>query len=94
MNATKERIERIKQCLEINFHPTHLKIDDDSHHHAGHPGARAGLGHFKLEIEAEAFQGKSLMESHRMIYAALGNLMQTDIHAIQIKVRSQYQKKG
>ena len=94
MDAAKDRVERIKQCLETNFHPSHLQIDDDSHRHTGHPGAQTGLGHFKIEIESEAFQGKTSMESHRMIYAALGSLMQTDIHAIQIRVQAPHQKKA
>jgi BolA protein len=68
--------------------PTHLAISDDSHKHVGHPGARDGRGHFTVEIESEAFRGRSPVARHRLVYDALGDLMQTDIHALAIRASS------
>lgn len=85
---TTDRVERIRQILEAAFQPTKLKITDDSHLHAGHAGARSGKGHFTVVIESAAFEGKSLIERHRLVYAALDAMMQTDIHALSIKAIS------
>jgi len=60
-------------------------VIDDSHKHAGHEGARDGRGHFTVRISSEAFRGKPLLAQHRAIYAALGELMTTDIHALAIQ---------
>ena len=81
MNA--ERIERIRERLE-QLKATHLAVNDDSHRHIGHAGARDGRGHFSCTIVSEAFRGKSMLERHRMVYEALGDLMLTDIHALSI----------
>ncbi len=88
MKNNKDRIEIIKQRLEQAFHPTLLKVIDESHLHVGHEGAKTGLGHFALEITSSAFSSKNKIEQHRMIYAALGDLMKTDIHAIRISSQS------
>ncbi len=81
---TAERIESIKECLESGLSPAHLQVKDQSHLHAGHAGARGGMGHFEVTIIADAFEGKTRIERHRMIYTALGTLMETDIHALKI----------
>lgn len=85
---TAERIEAIQQALESAFSPLHIQVKDQSHLHAGHAGARDGLGHFEVTIVADAFDGMSRIERHRMIYAALGTMMQTDIHALKINAFS------
>ena len=85
---TAERVATIEQCLGAEFAPSHLQVKDQSHLHAGHAGARDGLGHFEVTIVAEAFDGKSRIERHRLIYGALGKLMQTDIHALKINAFS------
>jgi BolA protein len=82
MNA--ERIEKIRTLLEQAFQPTRLEIDDQSHLHAGHAGARDGKGHFQVTIVADAFSGKPLIKRHRLVYDALGDLLKTDIHALII----------
>jgi stress-induced morphogen len=82
-----ERIERIRETLEQAFSPSHLEIEDQSHLHAGHAGAREGKGHFKVEIVADAFRDKPLIQRHRLVYDALGELMQSDIHALIIDAR-------
>jgi BolA protein len=80
-----ERIERIEAMLNEAFAPSHLLIKDQSHLHAGHAGARDGRGHFDVTIISPAFVGKAPLGRHRMIYDALGTMMETDIHALRIK---------
>ena len=79
-----DRMQQIRDRLEAGFSPTHLQVKDQSHLHEGHAGARDGLGHFEVTIVADAFAGKSRIERHRLVYAALGPMMQTDIHALKI----------
>ena len=83
-----ERVKMIKECLEEAFHPTLLELVDESHKHAGHPGAAQGGGHFLLNIESEAFAGKTPLQRHRMIFKALGDMMQHEIHALSITARA------
>ncbi|WP_052338421.1 BolA family protein [Luteimonas huabeiensis] len=79
------RVAAIRQALEAAFSPRQLEIRDDSHRHAGHAGARDGRGHFHVRIVADAFAGMGTLQRHRAIYAALGRLMETDIHALSIQ---------
>jgi BolA protein len=83
--VSTDRQSQIRQCLETSFSPVHLLIKDQSHLHAGHAGAADGRGHFDVTIVAEAFTGKSRLERHRMVYGALGKLLESDIHALRIK---------
>ena len=80
-----DRSTKIEALLAKAFSPDHLLVKDQSHLHAGHAGARDGRGHFEVIIVADAFDGCSRIESHRLIYDALGQLMTTDIHALSIK---------
>lgn len=64
--------------------PESISIEDESHRHAGHAGARDG-GHYQLQIVAQAFAGKSTIARHRMIYDAAGDLMRSRIHALSIR---------
>lgn len=79
------RIEEMEQRLREAFEPAELSISDDSHAHVGHPGARDGRGHFTVHIRAAAFDGRSRLERHRLVYDALGEMMRTDIHALSIR---------
>lgn len=79
---TAERVAQIRRRLEAELEPDELEVVDDSHRHAGHAGARDGRGHFQVRILSRRFAGKRTVERHRMVYAALGSLMQTDIHAL------------
>ena len=78
------RVERIRELLLQALSPLSLEVSDDSHKHAGHAGARGGQGHFSIAIESAAFAGKLPLTRHRLVYAALGTMMQTDIHALSI----------
>ena len=79
------RVEQIRTSLQFLLSPTYLVVTDASHKHAGHAGARDGRGHFHVEIVSQVFAGKSSLARHRAIYAALGSLMETDIHALSIQ---------
>jgi len=79
-----DRVARIEAILGESFAPTHLLVKDQSHLHAGHAGARDGRGHFEVQIASESFAGLKPLERHRLIYDALGTLMETDIHALKI----------
>ena len=81
---TRERVEKIEALLGSAFEPSQLLVKDQSHLHAGHVGARDGRGHFDVTIVADAFLGCSRIQCHRLIYSALGGLMDSDIHALQI----------
>lgn len=83
-----DRITAIKQRLTTALAPESLEIHDDSHLHIGHAGAQSGAGHYRIDIVSSAFNGKSLIERHRMIYAALDDLMPTEIHALQISAKA------
>lgn len=83
-----DRIDKIRHALEAAFAPTDLVIQDDSHLHVGHAGARSGKGHFTVHITSAAFAGTKPLERHRMVYEALGDLMLTDIHALSIQART------
>ena len=83
-----DRVELIRARLTEALQPVALEIEDDSARHAGHPGARSGGGHFNVRIVSRDFGGRSLIERHRMVYEALGDAMQTEIHALSIDART------
>jgi BolA protein len=85
---TADRITAIRERLENAFPGGRIQITDESHLHAGHAGARTGKGHFAVEIVTGTFSGQDKVHRHRLIYAALGDLMQTDIHALRIDARA------
>lgn len=78
------RGERLRQRLVEEFQPLELIVEDESHLHAGHAGAAGGASHFRVHIVAEAFRGKPAVARHRMVYAAVGDLMASEIHALAI----------
>ena len=75
--------ERIRKRLAI-LAPEHLDIEDDSASHAGHAGAGSG-GHYNVIIIASCFSGKTRIQRQRMVYEAIGDLMQNGIHALALK---------
>lgn len=86
MNA-EARIALMTQRLQA-LAPSHLEIIDESHLHVGHATAPAGGGsHFKIVIASPQFVGKSLVQCHRLVYAALGELVGREIHAVRIELK-------
>jgi BolA protein len=82
-----KRIELIRECLETALNPNRLEIVDESHMHAGHSG-HGGAGHFQVHIVSEKFNGLATLARHRLVYSALENMMQTEIHALSIKAET------
>lgn len=82
---TTDRERQIRHCLESAFAPTELFLKDQSQLHAGHEGAKEGKGHFDVTIVSSSFDDKNRIERHRMVYDALGTLLESDIHALRIK---------
>ena len=82
-----EREQMIRERLQAAFSPSTLEIIDESHKHAGHAGARGG-GHYIVHIVSDAFAGKSTLQRHRMVYDAMGELMNTEVHALSIKAET------
>lgn len=88
------RVERIRALLDAALSPQSLEVVDDSARHAGHAGARDGRGHFNVDIVSDAFAGVSPLARHRKVYAALGDMMETDIHALSIRARTPEEAEG
>ena len=74
----------IRARLTEAFSPEELEIVDESQLHAGHAGAREGKGHFRVRIVSPQFLGVKPLQRHRMVYDALGTLMETEIHALSV----------
>jgi BolA protein len=88
------RVEQIEAALRGAFAPVELEIEDESHKHRGHAGAADGRGHFRVHIVAAAFAGKPSVQRHRMVYAALGDQLKTDIHALAIRAETPEERAG
>lgn len=80
-----ERAQAIKQKLIEKLQPESIDIIDESHLHAGHPGAKSGGGHFNLTIVGDCFNGLNTVARHRLIYTTLSEEMSGAIHALSIK---------
>ena len=77
-----EMLRRLNSSLQ----PSRIDLVDDSEAHRGHGGYNPeGESHFSLAIESAAFAGKSRVERQRMVYAALGDLMESRVHALSIR---------
>jgi BolA family transcriptional regulator, general stress-responsive regulator len=87
MSAPAPIVAQIRSALERAFAPSVLEIVDESARHAGHPGARGG-GHFRVMLVAEGFRGRSALERHRLVYAAVAPLMSSAVHALNIIART------
>jgi BolA protein len=86
--VSEQRVEEIQRRLQNALSPTELLVKDQSHLHVGHEGAKDGKGHFEVTIVSDEFIGVNRISRHRLIYDALGNLMDSDIHALRINAFS------
>ena len=79
----------IAEKLAAAFAPLSLDVVDESHQHEGHAGHRpGGQTHFRVHIVSEAFLGKSRIERHRMINAALADELAGSVHALAIHAKA------
>jgi intracellular septation protein len=83
--APATRAQRLTERLQTRFSPAELSVEDESHLHAGHAGAASGQSHFRVRIVSEAFRGIPSVARHRLVYAAVDDLLKTDIHALAIE---------
>ena len=79
-----DRIARIESRLRAALAPESIDVADESAAHAGHEGAKSGGGHYALTIVSPRFAGQPALARHRLVYQALGEMMQGDIHALKI----------
>jgi BolA protein len=84
INVTAERVEA---ALRLALRPVVLEVQDDSHLHAGHAGAKEGR-HFTVRVTSEAFASLSRVARHRLVYDALRSLVAEGIHALAIEART------
>lgn len=84
MSVTAQDIDA---ALRAALAPSALQVNDDSHLHAGHAGAREGR-HFSVQLTAERFNGLSRVARHRLVYDALHRLIPSGIHALAIDARA------
>lgn len=86
--ALPVRVKEIEQQLQARLHPTQLEVLDESAAHAGHSGANAqGFGsHFRVRIASPAFEGKSRVACHRLVYDAMQNFIDQGLHALAIEI--------
>jgi BolA family transcriptional regulator, general stress-responsive regulator len=89
MNADQPVKQAITNKLRETFAPESLDVVDESHLHEGHSGHRpGGETHFRIYIVSPAFQGKSRIERHRMINAALAAELAGPVHALAMKAQA------
>ena len=80
------RADEIRTRLQAALAPERVEIEDESRLHAGHAGARpGGESHFRALVVSSRFEGRGRVERQRMVYAALGDLMQGEIHAFAMQ---------
>ena len=80
-----DRVDMLRTRLTEALEPTRLDIIDQSAAHAGHEGAKGGGGHYVVTIVSSAFAGLPLLKRHRLVYAAVGEAMKDEIHALSIR---------
>jgi BolA family transcriptional regulator, general stress-responsive regulator len=79
-----DRLDRIRDRLAATFAPIECQLLDESHLHAGHAGAASGAGHYRLRLVSARFEGLNRIARHRLVYDCLRDMMQSDIHALNI----------
>ena len=82
--APHQRIAQIRALLTASLAPAVCEVVDESALHAGHAGAASGGGHYRLRLVSSRFEGQPRLARHRLVYDALHDMMQTDIHALAI----------
>ncbi len=85
---TNDRTAMLRERLTRALQPVELDIIDESARHAGHAGAASGGGHFIVNIVSPAFEDKTLIQRHRLVYDAVGDIMHSEIHALSIQART------
>ena len=85
VSLAADRTERLEARLRAALQPARLEVVDDSHMHAGHAGAADGRSHYSVRVVSQWFSGQPVVRRHRLVYDAVGDMMETDIHALSIQ---------
>ncbi len=88
MQRLTHRAERIEQILRRAFDPELLQVIDESSSHAGHGGFDVRGSHFRVRMVTHAFNGKSRLARHRLVYDALAVMLAHDIHALVLDLQA------
>ncbi len=79
-----QREQRMLARLSETFNPIDCQLNDESALHAGHAGAASGAGHYRLRLVSARFEGQNRIARHRLVYDCLRDMMDADIHALNI----------
>ncbi len=80
-----DRAAELERRLVAALEAEHVEVRDDSALHRGHPGARAGAGHFSVVVVSEKLAGLDRVARHRAVYEAAGDMIPTQIHALSVR---------
>ena len=80
----EQRGAAIRAALERDLEAIHVEVIDHSAAHAGHQGAASGGGHFEVLVVSERFEGLGRVAAQRLVFEALGDLMERDVHALSM----------
>jgi BolA protein len=86
MKVEDSRVSWIRETLRASLQPSFIEVIDQGWQHIGH--VEEGAGHFLVRIASPQFENLSLVESHRLIYQALGDAVGSKIHALAIEIQS------
>jgi BolA protein len=78
------QISQIQATLTTKLQADLVQITDQSDRHKHHKHSPQGTGHYDALVVSKLFTGKTLMQQHRLVYAALESEMQTTIHALAL----------
>ena len=79
------RKERLVERLRAGLAAEHVVVEDESALHVGHVGARGGAGHYAVVVVAAQFAGLDPLGRHRAVYAAVGDMLPSEVHALSIR---------
>ena len=79
------REERLVERLRTRLGAEHVALEDESARHVGHAGAAGGAGHYRVVVVAGRFAGLDEVARHRAVYAAVGDMMPDEVHALSIR---------
>jgi BolA protein len=76
------RLEKIRDRLTGTFSPLQCQLEDESAQHVGHAGAASGGGHYRIRLVSAQFEGLNRVKRHRLVYDAVHDMMNNEIHAL------------
>ena len=80
-----ERSDQLSEEIRQRLGAVHVEVEDESHLHAGHAGARDGKGHFRALVVSDRFEGLNRVQAQRLVYASLEAEFETTIHALALR---------